>query len=147
MGKIKGMAHFHNKIKQFAPYTEPGHIAIIAHEDIDAAAADSLIAKKVKAVINIKCSVTGTFTNNGVYRLLNNKIKVFDMDDSTGIGPWINFRNIEIVDNHAFLRYSNQHLAIGSVKEYDVKLVRKLPLLFRFLEKNKTLKRIKGVKI
>ncbi|MDQ0299566.1 putative membrane-anchored protein [Salibacterium salarium] len=126
MGKIKGTAQFHTKTKQLVQYLEPHQIAVVAHEDIDAAAAESLIAKKVQAVINIKCSMTGSFQNDGVLRLLDKNIKVFDMEDTAGIGSWINYRFIEIVHNKVVLPYGNYRIDIGSLREYDEKIVQTL---------------------
>ncbi|SFE31465.1 putative cytokinetic ring protein SteA [Alteribacillus iranensis] len=76
---IYGQAFFHDKTKVLAHYISSRDVAVISHEDIDDTAAESLIKKQVKAVVNNKCSMTGQFLHDGVKKLLRHGISVYDV--------------------------------------------------------------------
>ncbi|MFZ4452153.1 putative cytokinetic ring protein SteA [Salibacterium aidingense] len=122
MVKIKGRAFYHKKTKELVKFIHPNNIAVLAHEDIDSTAAETLIDKKVKAVINVKPSMTGRFMQDGVIRLLNKQIRVFDIHSSE-IGPWVNQREVEINQDRLFLDYSGRKIEIGFLQEYTQPLI------------------------
>ncbi|SDH35823.1 putative cytokinetic ring protein SteA [Alteribacillus bidgolensis] len=126
MDKIQGKAHFHEKTKILANQIEKKQIAVIDHEDIDPIAAESLIKKNVKAVINLKRSMSGEFFHEGVKRLLEQNIKVFDIHPNSDIGKWIHGREIEINHNYLFVIYSQKKYDVGPLKEYNMPFVRLL---------------------
>ncbi|MFB4164612.1 putative cytokinetic ring protein SteA [Alteribacillus sp. JSM 102045] len=126
MTKIQGKACFHEKTKTLADQIDENQIAVIAHEDIDPIAAESLIRKKVKAVINLKRSMSGDFFHEGVKRLLKHKIKIFDINSESEIGKWIHGREIEINNNYLFVIYSQKKYEVGTLKEYSMSFIRLL---------------------
>ncbi|MGD8189094.1 putative cytokinetic ring protein SteA [Brevibacillus ginsengisoli] len=67
------------KTKQLCMRIQPGQIAIIAHEDVDEVAAEALIEANVRAVINTKSFMTGTYPSIGAKRLLESKIPLFEV--------------------------------------------------------------------
>ena len=56
----------------------PGDIAVIDHEDIDEVAAQGLLSKKVRAVINAAASVSGRYPNPGPLLLLEGGVCLVD---------------------------------------------------------------------
>jgi len=66
------------KTKNLVSRLRPGDIAIIKHQDIDEVAANSLVSKKVKAVINCSSSISGKYPNLGPAILNNNKIPLYE---------------------------------------------------------------------
>ncbi len=76
--KIKGRILKNKRTKELIPNLRQGHIALIAHEDLDEIAANSLLETKVKVVINIKKSSTGKYPNPGPYVLVKNGVTLID---------------------------------------------------------------------
>ena len=64
---LRGFAFQENKTKVLAERIPARSIAVINHEDLDAVAAESLLKKRVKAVLNLAPSMTGRFDHNGVF--------------------------------------------------------------------------------
>lgn len=77
--QIKSTFVVDQKTKHLLTRIKTGQIAVIQHPDIDEIAAQSLIEKKVKAVINFSDSMTGTYPTIGLKKLIENKIPVFDV--------------------------------------------------------------------
>lgn len=67
--ETRGPAKTGKKTKLLAERLEPGDIAIIDHRDLDEVAAESLCARKVRAVINADLSMSGRYPNNGPKKL------------------------------------------------------------------------------
>lgn len=76
--EIKGVARVDARTKDLAKRIQPGEIAIINHKDIDEVAADSLVAAKVKAVINAAESISGMYPNLGPITLAEKNIVIID---------------------------------------------------------------------
>lgn len=75
---IRGPVIKNRKTKKLVQNLKPGVIALIDHEDLDEIAANSLIAAKVKAVINVKRFSTGKYPNPGPLNLLENKVALIE---------------------------------------------------------------------
>ncbi|MCT8138713.1 hypothetical protein H1D32_13775 [Anaerobacillus sp. CMMVII] len=71
--KIKGYAYQDEKTKRLVERLPIRSIAVLIHQDIDMVAAEMLIKCGVKAVINLKASMSGLFFHNGVEVLLDAK--------------------------------------------------------------------------
>ena len=56
--------------KDLIPRLQPGNIALISHSDLDELAADSLLASRVKVIINAERFASGAFANFAPRRLL-----------------------------------------------------------------------------
>lgn len=75
---IKGKCRKDNKTKDLASRILPGEIAIIDHPDLDEIAAEALLKKRIKALINIAPSLSGRYPAQGTKRLLDAGIPVID---------------------------------------------------------------------
>lgn len=75
---IIGKAKADYKTKNLVKRLNPGDIAVINHEDIDEVGALSLVAARVKAVVNAACSITGKYPNPGPQILCKAGIPVID---------------------------------------------------------------------
>jgi uncharacterized membrane-anchored protein len=73
-----GRARVGKRTKDLIKRLEPGDIAVIDHADLDRVAADGLVAARVGAVVNAKCSVTGRYPNQGPLRILAAGIPLVD---------------------------------------------------------------------
>lgn len=75
---IKGTVKIDNKTKNLVKRLNPGDIAVINHRELDKVAAQSLIDKKVKAVINVAPSLSKDYPNLGPLTLLEAGIPLID---------------------------------------------------------------------
>ncbi|SDH51665.1 Uncharacterized membrane-anchored protein [Alteribacillus persepolensis] len=126
MSTLKGKAYFHEKTKTLAQHIPRQQIAVIKHEDIDPIAADSLIQKRVKAVVNLKQSMSGAFFHEGVKRLLEHGVRVFDVKNSSNAGPWLENRDVFIEHDVLYADYGGKKYVVGELKEYDLSFVKLL---------------------
>ncbi len=76
---ILGKGYYGEKTKDLVKELPNRAIALICHRDIDRVAAESLINKGVKAVINKAPSMSGAFYHEGVKVLLEHHIPVYDL--------------------------------------------------------------------
>lgn len=76
---IKAPVKIDKKTKVLVNRLEPGDIAIIDHNDLDEVAANSLVEKKIIAVINCSKSITGKYPNLGPKILSKANILIFDV--------------------------------------------------------------------
>ena len=68
------------RTKDLAKVISSRCVAVIAHDDLDRVAAESLVAAKVAAVINTRPSVTGRYPNGGPNVLLSANIPLIDIE-------------------------------------------------------------------
>lgn len=76
--KISGTVRVDRRTKNLVKRMQPGEIAVIIHEDIDAVAADDLVERKVAAVLNCCKSISGKYVNRGPYALQRAGILLID---------------------------------------------------------------------
>ncbi|MEG6522603.1 putative cytokinetic ring protein SteA [Desulfotomaculum sp. 1211_IL3151] len=75
---IKAIARVDKRTKDLAKRIHANEIAVICHHDLDKVAADSLIAARVKAVINAEPSLSDDYPNLGPITLLEAGIPIID---------------------------------------------------------------------
>ncbi|MGI1691228.1 putative cytokinetic ring protein SteA [Thermoanaerobacter uzonensis] len=76
--QITGTIKMDKRTKNLVKRLNPGEIAIIDHRDIDEVAAESLVEKKVLAVINADKSISGRYPNIGPSILCEAGIPIID---------------------------------------------------------------------
>ncbi len=77
-GTIRGRARVGKRTKDLTLSLLPSDIAVIDHEDIDRIAAEGLVQKQVKAVVNAARSSTGRYPNLGPLLLCAAGVHVID---------------------------------------------------------------------
>ena len=75
---LSGLARKDRKTKILVKSLQPREIAVIDHRDIDEVSAKSLIATKVKAVLNARDSISGKYPNQGPLMLVKAGILLID---------------------------------------------------------------------
>ena len=80
-----------------------GDIAIIDHNDLDEIAANSLVEKKIVAVVNCGKSITGKYPNLGPKILSKAGIPIFDVTKGDIFNNLKEGDIIEIVDKQIFV--------------------------------------------
>lgn len=102
--KLTGTVRLDKRTKNLTKRLQPGDIALIAHDDIDAVAAESLVECRPAAVLNCRKSITGKYINRGPYSILQANIALIDNigDDIMGLlaeGDAIEIRDSQIYRN------------------------------------------------
>lgn len=123
--KIKGIAYHDKKTKRLVERLPKRSIAIIEHEDLDVTAAEMLISCQIKAVINMKTSMTGCFIHHGVETLLNANIPVYDITDSN-FNINLEQKSLMISNDHLFYEENNHYKELCQLIKYDYKKVNNL---------------------
>lgn len=81
-GAVRGMARVDKRTKRLIGRLQPGDIAVIDHLDLDRIAAEGLVERRVKAVLNASESCSGRYPNLGPLVLTGAGIPLVD-----SIGP------------------------------------------------------------
>lgn len=76
--RIEGTARVSGRTKELLPRLKPGDIAVVAHRDVDAVAAEGLRDARPLLVINAESSITGRYPTEGPRLLLEAGIPVLD---------------------------------------------------------------------
>ena len=75
---LSGIARVDKRTKDLLTRLQPGEIALIDHEDIDRVAAEGLVQRQARAVVNASRSSTGRYPNLGPLLLITAGIPVLD---------------------------------------------------------------------
>lgn len=97
--KIRGIARVDRRTKHLVKRLRPGDIAVIDHMDLDEVAAESLVAARVKAVINAKPFSSGRYPNLGPRLLAKHGICLLDQAGEEVLAKIVEGKPIRIVGN------------------------------------------------
>lgn len=97
--QIKAPVKLDRKTKNLVNRLELGDIAIIDHDDLDGVAANSLVNKKISAIINCGESISGRYPNLGPSILSKANIPIFDVLSGDIFDEVEEGDIIEIIDN------------------------------------------------
>lgn len=116
---IRGPVAIDKRTKDLAKRIKPGEIAIIDHIDIDEVAANSLVAAKIKAVINMSKSISGKYPNSGPQILNDNGITIIEIQEKNFLDKIKETELIEI-DFDGKIYKENKLIAEGIVLEKKI---------------------------
>ncbi|MFV8827980.1 putative cytokinetic ring protein SteA [Alkalihalobacterium sp. APHAB7] len=123
---MRGVCYEGQITKDLVKVIPPKSIVVLHHEDIDSTAADALIDKKVKAVINVKRSMTGKYDHNGVLELLEAQIPVYDIVEIVDRNFSLHLSKARIINNELFLYEENKWFNVAKLYRYTIKWVNDL---------------------
>lgn len=127
--EIRGKVRVDYRTKDLAKRLCLGDIAVIAHSDLDELAAESLVEKGVKAVINTKASMTCKYPNGGPKVLLRAAIPLIDCDNQDIMNNLKDGDKIIIKNNTIW--HSNKIIGKGQIINGS-----KIEKLLKITEKN-----------
>src|SRR3954451_12178243 len=78
----RGRARLGKRTKLLVPRLKEGDIAVIDHEDIDRVAADDLVARGIRCVLNASHSSSGRYPNPGPMILTDAGVHLVDVPDA-----------------------------------------------------------------
>lgn len=104
MTVIKGRARVDRRTKNLVKRLQPHEIAIIAHEGIDRLAAESLVAARVRAVINALPSISREYPNSGPRLILEAGIILIDNVGEAIIDAVQEGDDLEIIGDRVYRR-------------------------------------------
>lgn len=76
---IRSTIRLDRRTKNLVRRLRRGEIALIAHRDLDFVAAESLVARKVAAVVNVQPSISGRYPNRGPLVLVEAGVPLLDL--------------------------------------------------------------------
>ena len=82
-GRIRGQVRLDRRTKNLLPRIKQGDIAVIDHADLDEMAAEGLLIRRVKAVVNTRPFITGHYPNRGPALLLERGVILLEMPDDS----------------------------------------------------------------
>lgn len=77
-GEVEGPVRLGKRTKDLIKILEPGDVAVIDHQDLDRIAAEGLVEKQVKAVVNASSFCTGRYPNLGAIILCGAGISIIE---------------------------------------------------------------------
>lgn len=77
-GEVEGPVRLGKRTKDLIKILEPGDVAVIDHQDLDRIAAEGLVEKQVKAVVNASSFCTGRYPNLGAIILCGAGIPIIE---------------------------------------------------------------------
>lgn len=110
---ITGIARVDGRTKRLIGRLQPGEIAVINHDDLDRIAAEGLVDRKVRAVINVAASSTGKYPNLGPLLLTAAGIPLIDSAGPAALDAIKDGDAIRIVGDRVFA--GDRQVASGQV--------------------------------
>ncbi|GEC90923.1 putative cytokinetic ring protein SteA [Brevibacillus brevis] len=131
MGKRKGSAaHSYTavvaadlKTKQLCKRLHSRHIAIIDHPDVDEIAAQSLLERGVKVVLNLSPFMTGQYPAEGARQLLTNGVtlyEVLDVDVSDSFMEWTEGKYATIREENLYILLEEKWVHVCRLQQVTV---------------------------
>ncbi|WP_078552944.1 putative cytokinetic ring protein SteA [Bacillus alkalicellulosilyticus] len=117
---VQATAYEGIKTKVLTRTLPKGSIAVLHHQDIDATAAESLIERKVKAVINFKSSMTGTYEHSGVLELLRHDIPIFDITKELNSSISLHESVVKIWGNQLYVKDAHTWTLAANLYPYSL---------------------------
>ena len=106
------------KTKKLAKRLSAGEIAVINHIDIDEVAANSLVERKIKLVINAAPSISGRYPNKGPKILRDNNILIID---NVGENVFEELKEGQVIEvNNGQIYRDGQFIGSGEVMDKSV---------------------------
>ncbi len=115
---IKGIVKKDLKTKALCKRLNPGDIALIAHADLDEIAAQELVERGVKAVINACNIFSGDYPAQGTKILLEEGVFILDKVGENIFSLLDEGENIAIIGNTIFLQ--NKKVAQGRIMKKEI---------------------------
>jgi uncharacterized membrane-anchored protein len=103
-GREEAVARVDTRTKRLVARVRPGEIAVIDHEDLDRVAAEAVVARGVRVVVNASPSITGRYPTLGPLILLRAGVTLVD-----GVGKLL----MKKVKDGSFIRIDDDRIYSG----------------------------------
>ena len=121
-GDVSGVARVDKRTKTLLGRVQPGEIAVIDHEDIDRVAAEGLVQRRVRAVVNASRSSTGRYPNLGPLLLCSAGVLVVD-DAGPGVMSVQEGARVVIEDGAVYETNGSGRTQLGRGRVLDLQAV------------------------
>ena len=116
--RVEATIKVDRKTKKLAKRLSAGEIAVINHIDIDEVAANSLVERKIKLVINAAPSISGRYPNKGPKILIDNNILIID---NVGENVFEELKEGQVIEvNNGQIYRDGQFIGSGEVMDKSV---------------------------
>lgn len=114
---IQGAVVIDKSTKKLIKRIKPGEIAFIDHQDIDQVAAEGLIDKRVRAVLNSSQTLSGTYPTPGPEYLLRAGIPILDEVNRQWMEKWQDGEVVWIEGNRfGYVDHRGERVYVGTGK-------------------------------
>jgi uncharacterized membrane-anchored protein len=114
---FSGPARLGKRTKRLVKRLEPGDIAIIDHEDIDRVSADDLVACRVRCVVNVARSCSGSYPNSGPLTLAEAGVHLVDAPGAPLFDELKDGDEIHVIGGRVL--FGDRVLANGEVQDLE----------------------------
>ncbi|MFK3937170.1 putative cytokinetic ring protein SteA [Alkalihalobacillus sp. NPDC078783] len=115
---IQGQAFEGKRTKELLHRVPDHAILLLWHEDLDSVTTDTLLEKKVKAVVNRRPSMTGTYEHENIIRLIQAGIIVCDVAEWVGWDGVLNGETVKMKENRLFIQLKDGCRELASLDQY-----------------------------
>jgi uncharacterized membrane-anchored protein len=122
---LAGTARVDRRTKNLLARLQPGEIAVIDHEDIDRIAAEGLVQRQARAVVNASRSSTGRYPNLGPLLLCSAGIPLID-DCGAGVMKIAEGSRVAIEDGHVSIVNGAGSTEVGRGRRLDIATVEEI---------------------
>ncbi|MED4080242.1 putative cytokinetic ring protein SteA [Halalkalibacterium halodurans] len=121
MGRIEGTAYQHRKTKKLLETLPERSIAVISHENLDSLAVEGLLARQVKAIVNLCSTMNGTFRHDFIYQLLQEGIGVYDVAEvlTPNNELELNGKKVLLRERSLFVASEKGYRKVARLQKYD----------------------------
>ncbi|WP_100404743.1 putative cytokinetic ring protein SteA [Bacillus solitudinis] len=123
---LTGNVYEHKRTKELLHYIPKQAVALIWHEDIDGMAVEGLLKQRVKAVVNGKSSMSGTYQHENVTKLLNAGVPVYDITTIHRKWEYLHNNEVMIIGNELYVKIEGQFSLFASIQLYNDAMVHSL---------------------
>ncbi|WYP25195.1 putative cytokinetic ring protein SteA [Alkalihalobacillus sp. FSL W8-0930] len=120
---IQGQAFEGKRTKELLHRVPDHAVLLLWHEDLDSVTTDAILEKKVKAVVNRRQSMTGTYEHDNIIRLLSAGVTVCDVTEWSEWEGVLNGATICIRDHNLLLKHQNEYKELAKVDFYTLEKV------------------------
>lgn len=123
---IQGQAFEGKRTKELLHKVPDHAILLLWHEDLDSVTTDAILEKKVRAVVNRRQSMTGTYEHDNIMRLLSAGVIVCDVSEWSGWKDVLNGATTYIKGNQFLIKHQDEYVELAKVDFYTLEKVQLL---------------------
>lgn len=115
---IQGQAFEGKRTKELLHRIPDHAILLVWHEDLDSVTTDAILEKKVKAIVNRRPSMTGTYEHDNITRLIQAGVLVCDVSEWNDWAGVLAGATVLIKENKLFIQDKGECLELARLNQY-----------------------------
>lgn len=120
---LRGLVKKGRTTKQLVKKIDSSNIPVICHRDIDELAADSLLEKGVRAIINCEMSISGRYPAKGAKRLIQHGVIIIDILGDSFFHNICDNDLVEIINKSIYVNGEKHKIDLEIIDKKKVELI------------------------